>query len=87
MTNITKDPWWRFDLSKTVCSHLVGEKHNHIHKKIVGFVICFIGVTIAHFFAFIDAEIIKYFLDLTGYGVHGIGLIPYVESVLKYVNE
>lgn len=66
--------------TRTICEHLMSEKHTLIHRISIGTCIMIIGVVIAttaHSFSGVGAVSI----DLIGYLIHGIGATPYVEGI------
>lgn len=67
------------NVSKVIADHVVGKKHSMKHRKRIGVSVMVIGVSIAHFAA--NGNIVTSIVgDLIGYAIHGIGLIPFVES-------
>jgi hypothetical protein len=80
------------NLPKTVCNHLAGENHTLGHRLIVGTVVMFAGGMIAHFgpillhgsHGFVGG-MLHVAVDVFGYGIHGLGLVPYAEYVLAGV--
>lgn len=74
-------------VSKMICDHLVGEEHSSIHRYSVGVVIMGIGVGLTKAVFLIDLGIIHYLGDVIGYGIHGIGAIPFVDGLIKKHQE
>lgn len=71
------------NLSKYINNHLVGKDHTIRHQKIAGIAIMLTGVAIGKLSLLIDAHLIHYIGDVVGYGIHGIGLIPFVKDFEK----
>lgn len=68
------------DLSTHISNHISGESHTPTHKKVVGFVIMIIGVTLAKATMFLSHTFIFEMLaDVVGFGLHAIGLIPFAK--------
>lgn len=74
----------KVDLTRKISTHLVGEDHNIKHRMSVGGVIILIGVVISEIPATYGVLHIVY--DAVGYGIHGIGLLPYGEHFLSKVK-
>jgi hypothetical protein len=70
-----------------LCNHLVGEHHTPTHRYIAGGAVMAVGVSIAKSAHFISYELVQMFLDGTGYMIHGIGLIPFVEAIIIEKEE
>lgn len=66
---------------KVFCRHLMGEEHTHWHHMAVGFVVMVLGVIVSKAGVLLDTHsiIIHYGGDVLGYGIHGIGLTPFIE--------
>jgi len=73
------------NISKVVCDHLLDEKHTSVHRMIAGSFIMSVGVGISKIH--VTMVVIHFLLDGVGYAIHGIGLIPYVESLSKYAQH
>lgn len=71
------------DISKPICNHLVGEHHSQSHRKITGIVIMVFGVGITKILLIFDYGIVHFIGDIVGYAFHGIGLLPFVNSLEK----
>lgn len=79
MKKITKIIVSKANLPYIICNHVVGKSHSPRHRKIVGFIMCYTGVSIVHLTAHI--AIFEYFGEGFGNGVFAIGFIPFVESI------
>lgn len=70
---------------KWLCTHILGEKHTLRHRMIVGALIMITGVFVSKLGVAHPA--LHYFTDMTGYFIHGIGGIPYIEQLSKFVKD
>lgn len=67
------------NLPKHLSNHLIGKHHSSGHRMGFGFVIMVLGVTMTKI---IHQPFYLYvLLDIFGYALHGIGLIPVVEHL------
>ncbi len=74
-------------LSRNIANHLFGPNHTSAHKMVIGAVILLIGVSIAkaaHMIEFFPAQIA---VDAAGYSIHGMGLAPFLEVLMKENSE
>lgn len=72
---------YKINLSRHITTHLVGEDHTDRHRRIFGGIIMVIGVSVAktaHLFTHFSLEVL---IDVLGYSIHGIGLIPFVKNI------
>lgn len=69
------------NIPKHISSHLCGEKHSVVHRRVVGVVIIVLGVVVAKSGG--EGIILHIVFDAFGYALHGIGLIPFVEAIEK----
>lgn len=75
----------KLNVTHPVARHLFGREHHAGHRMIVGSIVMVVGVLIAkcaggvHIFAF------EVCIDLVGYGIHGLGLTPFIEHLLEKV--
>ena len=69
------------NVSRTVCDHLLDEKHTNRHRMGVGGIIIFMGVAVSKIP--INITVIHFILDGVGYAIHGIGLVPFIEWFQK----
>lgn len=80
---------WLFNvlnLPKHICDHLLNDKnHTHAHRMCVGAVVAACGVAISKLFA--DITALHFVCDLTGYAIHGMGLVPFIEVITKLIND
>ncbi len=77
----------QINLPKKIASHLFGEHHGHRHKMFVGVIVGYVGVLIAHSAHLFPLMIIQLFVDLVGYGIHGIGAAPFIEYGIEKINQ
>lgn len=70
------------NLMHLVCDHVMGERHTHRHRMIAGGVVMAIGVVIAKAGGEIHMAAVHFIADGIGYLIHGIGAVPYVESLV-----
>ena len=71
----------RIDVSRHISHHLIGKEHSQGHRRIVGMVVMMIGVCIVKSSTMIDITIIHFISDVIGYGIHGLGLIPFASNL------
>lgn len=71
------------NLPKEVCRHLVGEHHSRSHHMVVGVVIMVIGVGVVKLLETVHLPGLHFTADVIGYGLHGLGLTPFVEIALE----
>lgn len=75
------------NLPYKLCHHMMGHKHSTAHRMIVGIAVMVCGVLIAkeaEHFLFYPVQVGA---DLLGYGVHGLGLTPFIEAMLEKFAE
>ena len=75
----------RLNVTKAVCDHLVGEGHTERHRMITGVFIVIVGVGISKIPTTIT--IIHFLLDAVGYGVHGLGCIPFIDRFIHLAKS
>lgn len=72
------------NLPKHAAKHIVGSEHNETHHRIAGIFTMIIGVIIAKITMMWHVNFILHILfDVIGYGLHGIGLIPFAYGFEK----
>lgn len=74
------------NVPKKLCKSLLGEKEKPIHRMIIGLLFMAIGVSIAKFCADSGNTFVGFFGDIIGYGIHGTGLVPFID-VLTEIAE
>lgn len=67
----------KVDVSMHISRHLMGDGHTETHHKITGVILMIIGVSIVKLLSVYESFIIHISADIIGYGLHGIGLIPF----------
>ena len=72
----------RLHLAKFLCNRLVGKEHKFHMRAIVGIAIMVVGVFIVKNFGHSPDILVAVAGDCVGLGLHGIGLIPFVELLL-----
>jgi hypothetical protein len=73
--------WFHPDVPKAVRSHLLGAHHTARHRYITGGIIMIVGVSMVKLISpMISSHIVHIFLDVVGYSLHGIGLIPMIKA-------
>lgn len=77
----------KVNVVRPVCNHMVGRHHTFIHRAIVGVGVMVTGVLIAKGFGHDENFYIQVAGDAVGYGLHGLGLTPFVEALLESVAE
>lgn len=71
----------RVNVIRPICSVVLGRNHSVLHRMMAGFVVAAVGVFIAkHGAAYIN----EYIADGFGYGLHGIGLVPFIEYLSEH---
>lgn len=68
------------------CDVLAGEHHHPILRFTFGLCVMACGVYIAKTIGHHPQEAVAFAGDTVGYGIHGVGLIPFVEAILKAVD-
>lgn len=75
------------NLPRIICNHVVSKEHSLKHRKIVGVVIMIVGVVIMivgvvmakGFFLPIGLEVVHVVCECTGFGLHALGAVPWIE--------
>lgn len=75
-----------YNLPKAICRHLVGKEHDTHHHMLAGVFVMVVGVAIAKSVEFFHFPGAHFALDLVGYGVHGLGLTPFIEAGIKAIE-
>lgn len=72
----------KINIAKKICNQLLGNEH-HVAQRIgLGLVIMAVGVVLAKASSGCNSEFLEYTGDCVGYGLHGVGLTPIIESML-----
>ncbi len=70
------------DVTNSIRSHLLGEKHSPRHKFVYGTVVMFLGVSLVKVVApALESMMFHITVDVIGYGLHGVGAIPIMKSI------
>ena len=78
-----KTPLHKICVSRVICDHLVGDKHSQSHRYVVGTVIMSLGVGLTQVVFFWEATAIHIIGDIIGYGVHGLGAVPFIDKFIS----
>lgn len=73
--------------TKKVYSHLLGEEHTPIHRKIAGVCVIIFGVGFVKVMYISTLEVVHFAGDAIGYLIHGIGCLPFVEKITGNKNN
>ena len=65
------------------CDMLVGKDHKFLYRAIIGIVIMAVGVLIVKTIGYGDEPYTALAGYVIGHGLHGIGLIPFVEAIVE----
>jgi len=79
-----KNMFKNLNLPETICNNLLSKNHKQYHRMFVGAIIIGFGVMIAKIEIL---PIIHTFCEAIGYLIHGIGSIPFIESLSKLVHD
>lgn len=74
----------KVNVPRIVGNHLFNKSHSDIHRMLTGVLIMSIGVCVSkvHFTIYVFQLVI----DGVGYGIHGIGLTPFIEKITHIVS-
>lgn len=73
----------RINVVRPICDSLVGEHHTFRHRAMIGVLVMLVGVMIAKSLGHSSYHIVAVVGDAIGYGLHGIGLIPFAEAIVS----
>lgn len=73
--------------TRPICNALFDKEHSHRHRMLVGAIVMGVGVVIAKSAGHHELQLIAYVGDVIGYGVHGLGLTPYIEYIIDTLVE
>lgn len=73
----------RINVVRPLCDSLVGENHTFKHRAGVGIIVMLLGVLIAKTFGHHEIQAVAVIADAVGYGLHGVGLIPFAEAIIS----
>lgn len=66
-----------------LCDALLGEKHPVKYRMATGVFVMAVGVTIAKTLGHGPYMLASFLADAVGYGLHGVGLIPFVDHLVE----
>lgn len=72
----------KINIFHPLCRGVFGAQHVFLHRAVFGIVIMVCGVLIAKTLGHHPEFVLSVVGDAIGYGLHGIGLIPFVEEIL-----
>ncbi len=75
------------NISKNICNHFLGENHTASHRMFCGFGVMIVGVLVSHVSSESSIIIIKILGDLSGYAIHGLGVLPYAEYLTTLIKK
>lgn len=70
-----------------VAKTLFGPKHKFQHRACIGVIVMAFGVTIAKTAGHMEPLALAVIGDMIGYGVHGLGLVPFLEKLIEIFAE
>lgn len=76
----------KINIVKKVCTHLIGKEHTDYHRYFVGLMFMFVGVALAKFTHDLTLPV-HFACDTAGYFLHGLGAVPFIETVLSQQDE
>jgi hypothetical protein len=77
----------KVNLIHHLCHAAFGPNHHPAIKYSAGGVIMILGVTVAKFAGEVHFLLAHYALDIIGYGIHGLGAVPFIERVIELMRE
>jgi hypothetical protein len=84
---IMKNLLGRLNLIKPVCNSMFGREHSLGHRVFTGAVVAVIGVVISKALGHHQMHVVAYAGDAIGYGLHGLGVAPFIEWLAKTYEE
>lgn len=73
----------KVNVIRPICSLMFGRNHSVLIRMGAGVVIAATGVVVAKYFGHSHDPIVSYFGDGIGYGLHGLGLTPFIEYMAE----
>lgn len=71
------------NIPRLICQSLIGKSHETHHRIAVGGFLMCTGVLIAQGGHLVEIVVFKATLDLVGYTLHGVGIVPFLEWLLE----
>lgn len=71
------------DLVRNTCNHMTDERYEFNHRAKVGVMIMVIGVGVSEALAMIPIGFAGFFGHTTGYLIHAIGAVPFIDHITK----
>lgn len=69
------------NLPRQTCSLFIGKHHTVKHRMLAGLIIMVVGVAVAKGLPILlHSGWLHFLADLLGYGIHGLGLTPFIEA-------
>jgi hypothetical protein len=79
--------WVRINVARPICNALLGEEHSPRQRMLTGVGVMALGVLIAKCFGHSPMMLISSIGDCVGYGLHGLGLTPFIEHLAERVRR
>jgi len=73
----------KVNLVRPLCNKLIGKEHEFHHRAMGGIAIMLVGVVVAKYLGHTPMEGVNIIGETVGFGLHGIGLSPFLESLLE----
>lgn len=64
------------NLPRAIAKALLGKDHSERHRIVAGIFVMAVGVLVSHI------EVAHLLCETVGFGLHGLGLVPFVEGLL-----
>lgn len=71
------------NLIKPVCNSMFGKEHSLAHRMATGATVAIVGVIISKSLGHMENAIVEGIGDAVGYGLHGLGITPFIEWIAK----
>jgi hypothetical protein len=77
----------RLNIMHPLCNLMFGHDHPLYYRLATGTIVAVTGVVISKWLGHAESECIAYIGDAIGYGLHGLGVAPYIEWAVKSYAE
>jgi len=77
----------RINVIRPICSSMFGKEHSLAQRLITGASVAIVGVFISKALGHSDSHVVSYAGDAIGYGLHGLGVTPFIEWAAKTYEE